>query len=225
MEKTNQVYLNGHVGSCIILRRDEQETVAGLRFYTFIPKENAPENGRTTQRFDHMEHKVRVVAVGPDGDRLLDIERMCAKDPRIHPYELRGILRELEDGSSIIDCRMEDLWPTDGIETNPEINNVTKISGSVVQTSYTDRYAKVLLDTGEGNVTVWFPKETFEEAWNVVKEGRMVRGTMLSLEGPLLSREYTDGKTRFVQSVLTPHIMEQEKLAKKQRHGARRRVG
>ena len=225
MEKTNTVYLDGHVGACFILSRDSGKTVAGLQFYTFIPKEGAPQDGKPSERFDYMRHKVRVTAVGPDGDRLLDIERLCAKDPGIHPYELRGILRSLPDGSSFVDCNVEDLKPTSRIQTDPALNNVAKICGSVVSATYSDRFAKVSVDTGEGNVYVFFPKETFKEAWEVVAKGNMKKGTMLSLEGPILSREYTDGKSRFLVSVLTPHTMQQEKLTKRRRQESGRKVG
>ena len=225
MEKTNSVHLEGHVGSVFILSRDENRTVAGLQFYTFIPKEGAPKTGKPSERFDYMRHKVRVTAVGPDGDRLLEIERICAADPGIHPYELKGVLRDLPDGSNLVDCRIEDLKPTRSIQTNPELNNVAKIAGSVVSTTYSDRFAKVLIDTGQGNVSVFFPKETFGEAWEAVSKGRMKKGTMLAIEGPLLSQEFTDGKSRFLVSVVTPHVMQQEKLTKRRRQGAMHKVG
>lgn len=215
MEKANSVFLNGTVGDCRILGRDGNvSAVAGISFYTLLQKPGASREAKLTDRNTLMRHMVRVKAEGgEDVKRLLELERSCRTQTVLRPHELRGVLREKE-GSSFIDCRSEDFVPVRKILEDVKQNNRASMVGSVIATTHTDDFAKVVVDTGEGQVSAFFPKETFPEAWEAIAGGRFKKGSVLSMKGPLQSQEYTDGDRSVFTSIVTPHVMEQVRLSK-----------
>lgn len=215
MEKANSVFLNGTVGDCRILGRDGNESaVAGISFYTLLPKPGASREAKLTDRNTLMRHMVRVKAEGgEDVKRLLELERSCRTQTVLRPHELRGVLREKE-GSSFIDCRSEDFVPVRKILEEVKQNNRAFMVGSVIATTHTDSSAKVFVDTGEGQVIAFFPKDQSPDFWEAIAGGRIKKGSVLSMKGPLQSKEYTDGDRSVFTSIVTPHVTEQVRLSK-----------
>lgn len=216
MEKANSVYLNGTVGDCVILRREGDVTVAGVTFYTLLPKPGADPKAPPSDRYEYMRHLVRVRADGGDGDSLVDLARSCRERASLHPYELRGVLR-YAGSNSVVDVAGRDFIPTRSIGLKG--NNVAFVAGSVSSVSYSDAYAVVVLDTGGGNVTAFFPKATFKDAWKAVSAGRLRKGSGVEMRGPLLGCSYTDGRKTFFRSVVTPHVINQRKLSRDNTRG------
>lgn len=222
MEKTNSVYLDGSVASCDILSNGNGETVAGITFITLVPKSGVPKDARLSERYDMMRHLVMVMSETENDPDLLELERSCREEKRLRPYKLRGRLMEV-NGDSVVVCRVEDLSQTRNMGTRR--NNNCSLVGPVVNLGHSDDFATMVLDTGVCNVRTFFPKKTFKDAYAMIAEGRLRKGTFMDVSGPLMSQEYTDGKTRMHRVLVVPHAVKQVKLAKKREQGMSRKTG
>lgn len=91
-------------------------------------------------------------------------------------------------------------------------NNEAVIVGTIDTMSHSDAFGIITLDTGVSKVKAFFPKSTFRVAWESISSGKLGKGDLLSMKGPLLNQSYTDGNMTIRFAVLTPHQMKQLKL-------------
>lgn len=221
MKTLNSVRLEGFVETCRIVGQVEGKTVAKLSVITLHPKDADPpaEVPQASLRYEKIRHMARVVAAGKTAALLGSIEER---------------LKDGVPGESFFPCRVEGCLCSEGMENFVHVpaggftlvekvptvdNNEARITGKVASVSYTDRTAKLSVQTAQGTVSVFILKGSDIAAWNSVAEGRIAKGDAVSLSGPLLSGEYTDGSRRVCASVVTPHVLSKLELKKEKTRG------
>ena len=217
MDKTNSVYLEGPIAGCHYVKdRADGGLVAGFSFATAIPNPDATADMKPSERIrELMIHRVRVVASALEASSLRSLAESYRGKAALQPYEVNGGVLLEEGGEAVVECRMADLRKAGAIKITG--NNEMSLSGSIDSVSYTDRFARIILDTGVSKVSTFFPKKTFPNAWEMIANGSLKKGSLISAKGPLMSMKVTDGKRELLTAVVVPHHMEQIRLREDKR--------
>lgn len=228
MKNENSVHLDGLVESCRFLGDipERKLTVAKLSIVTLHP--NSPSrlgsSPTPSEQFDRIHHLVRVVA---DADLLselqslsreLNLERASGKPElsQLHPCSIDGHLCTV-DGETFVEANPGGFTFTEKVGTT--LNNVAKVSGNVVSVSFTDESARVNLGLGPVVVSSFFSKESNRSGWDAVASGKLKRGDVVSMSGPLISSEFSNGLKKIRTYFLNPHVIQKQKLVKRRTAG------
>lgn len=213
MEKTNSVSLDGLVSVCHSFRKhDDGGVEADFTLSTAIANPEATAAMPIKDRIkEFMHHRIKVVAAaGVEAEALTDLAESCRRgDSEVRIYKAKGTLIDLGDESLVL-CSWKDFQKSKVMTLSN--NNDAVIAGTIVSISHSDAFATVKLDTGVSTVMTHFSKATFGVAWDSIDSGKLRKGDMLWMKGPLLSQNYTDGVRTVRRAVLTPHQMKQIKL-------------
>ena len=226
MKQVNSVQLEGLVESCRIVGEVDGKTVAKLSVVTLHPNESAPvASVPLSSRLDKFRHDIRVSGNGDLARNLQMLERELKTEKAageadlmsLHPCSVSGVLRSTPDGEMFVDVAGKGFALTDRVKTRD--NNLVRISGSVLAVSYTDESARLQVGTPEGPVSVFFPKSANRNGWDAVSSGKIKKGDLLTLTGPLAVSEFTDGRKYVRTCMLTPHSIQRHKLERKHTPG------
>ena len=209
MKKVNKVHLDGGVASCRVVPSPDGRAVAEVLLYTLYPA--GAESRFPSERYGKMYHRVRVVAGDGDGEAfssVRDLEARLKDGPSGRP-ECRSVDGELVSagGVTFVECPLSSFRPSASLKVQD--NNQVEISGSVVECSHTDRGASVTIEAGRGRVTTFISREINQGAWEMVSQGRLPKGEAVSRKGPMLTRDYTDGRTTLSATVVSVHEVRQ----------------
>lgn len=226
MKKVNSVQLDGLVESCRIVGELSGRTVAKLSVVTLHPNGSAGvASVPLSSQYDKFHHLVRVCASGETAKALALLEKELRTERAagevdlmsLHPCSVSGVLRFGPDGDALVDVLDGGFSLTDRVKTRD--NNLVRITGNVLSVSFTDESARLQVGTDEGPVSVFFPKSLNRSGWDAVSAGKLSKGDMLTLSGPLVVSEYTDGKKDIRTCMLTPHAIHKHKLERKRSSG------
>ena len=213
MEKTNSVYLDGLVSVCHGFQRLVDGGVeADFTLSTAIANPDATAEMTIRERVkEFMHHRVKVTAgPGAEADRLTALAESCRHgETELRIYKAKGVLIELNEDSVVL-CDSKDFQKSSIMTLSN--NNEAVIVGTIDTMSHSDAFGIITLDTGVSKVKAFFPKSTFRVAWESISSGKLGKGDLLSMKGPLLNQSYTDGNMTIRFAVLTPHQMKQFKL-------------
>lgn len=216
MRHSNDVHLDGAVSRCQITGEKSGVVVARMTVFTLHPKAPDLSGYRPSEKFEKIFHHVRVAVRQDAADRLRTLDELSRsggiKD--LHPVSLDGLLAVV-DGSPVVDVRGEGLKFVDRL-SNSENNHVT-LSGRVNETTFTDKAATMVLDVDGMPVRVNVARSTNPKGWEDIKDHKVGKGDEVSLEGPLLSRRYTNGKETLFTCSVAARKLETVKLAKEER--------
>lgn len=193
MKGVNNVHLDGFVAACSVLSQREGLTVAKLRVVTLSRRKGAPKDAPLSERTERMAHVVRLTATGSLAGRVaaLPSTLRLEGEPGFVTCRLDGRLRT-EDSFGFVECSSDGFQFTRQLQTAG--GNRVDVRGELVSMSYSDRQASVTVDTGEGSVTSHISRAALPEAWDAVANGLWRKGETLELQGPLVSRTFTDGE-------------------------------
>lgn len=222
LKSDNSVHLDGMVESCRIVGQFKGKSVAKLSVITLHPKADLSASDELTpsKRFDKMRHVVRVVAAGDLAQSLrsletsLKVERAVgsAETADLHPCSVDGYIAS-QDGENFIESREGGFRLTEKVKTKE--NNVAHVSGRVESVVYSNESARILVSTKEGDINSFFPKSLNRSGWDAIAEGRIKKGDVVSMSGPLIAGEFTDGKKTLRTYMVTPHVIQKLSLEKK----------
>lgn len=211
MEKTNSVSLDGLVSVCrSFLRHDDGSVEADFIMFIAIPNPDATADMPFKDRLkEFMHHRIKVVAsAGAEAERITDLAESCRRNgTELRIYKAKGILIELS-GESVVQCDSKDLVKSTILSFKD--NNEAVIAGTIVSMTHSDAYANIVLDTGVSYVRTRFSKSNFGVAWDSVDSGKLRKGDMIWMKGPLNCAEYGDKSQ--LRSVLIPNQMKENKL-------------
>lgn len=221
MRSLNSVHLDGIVVSCEIAGTVEGKTVAKLSVVTLHPKEQPVGSEASVQEYEKIRHNVRVVASSQFAGTIRSLAEGLEAEGRsgahgMHPCVVEGVLRE-QDGENFIEARDGCFSLTETVRTKG--NNLARIVGKIQSVSYTDRSANIVLDTPQGRVFSFFPRQVNASAWESVASGKIKKGDLISLQGPIMNMNFSDGKETMRTSMVVPHIIQKIRLNKAQGNG------
>ena len=208
MTKTNKVFLEGGVAACK-LRGDAKYTVGDILLYTVYPDKVDGES--PSERLGKIFHRVRVVAPkGMDGE-LRELDDLVRGGPSGSPVcrQVRGALKVV-DGRAFVQCDIRNFIKLDRLPVHN--NNYTELSGRISEITYSDMGAVVNVDAGGGQVSAYASKDMNPALWELISSGRLGKGEAVSMSGPLLSSEYSDGKHTLRTAMLIMHKVQSRKL-------------
>ncbi len=216
MKTVNSVHLAGLVDTCRIAGDIKGQTVAMLTVVTIHPRAREED---VFPGFEKIRHNVRVIADGRVADELRQLSRAIGLEKAsgrldlvdLHPCELDGFISE-NDGQTVINVPSGRFRFVEKARTKD--NNVAEIVGKVVSYSSSQMFARMAVQTREGRISVLVPKEISRDAWESVASDSIKRGDYVSLSGPVLNGEYTDGKRRIMYAQVVPHVIERVNLKK-----------
>lgn len=220
MKNNNSVHLEGVVESCKLAGEVSGKTVAKLSVITLHPKEGIDAGASPSQKYERYRHMVRLVMDGEGVAVVKSLERELAMEKAssqpdiasLHPCIIEGTLRS-QDGENFVEASNEGFSLTDRVRTRD--NNVAHIVGKVISTSYTDESARIRVATAEGVVNSFFPRSVNQAGWEAVSSGKLKKGDVVSMDGPMLSAEFSDGKKTLRTYMVTPHHISRQKLERK----------
>lgn len=215
MRHSNSVHLDGAVTWCRMTGEKDGVAVARLVMYTLHPKGPDLSGYKPSEKFDKVFHRVRWVAGGAEAQQLRDLDaesRKCgAVLDRLVPVSLDGRFAVV-DGHPAVEVRGPGLRFTDRVPN--EDNNNVSLSGTVKETTYTDKVAKVLLDIDGLPMQVQISRSSNPKGWEAVSSKAIGKGDELTLEGPTMSSRYTNGKETFFTCSVFARELNVPKLAK-----------
>lgn len=209
MKKVNKVHLDGGVASCRVVPSPDSRAVAEVLLYTLYPA--GAESRLPSERYGKMYHRVRVVGEAGDAgalSSLRDLESRLKDGPSGRP-ECRSVDGELVSVGDVafVECPLSAFRPSESLKVQD--NNLVEISGSVLECSHTDRGASVTIQSGRSRVTTFISREINQGAWEMVSQGRLPKGEAVLLKGPMLTRDYTDGRKTISATVVSVHEVRQ----------------
>ena len=216
MKTYNSVHLEGFVETCRIAGELSGKTVSKLSVITLHPKavpDEGPAQG-VSERYEKMRHMVRVVATGQLADEMRRLSRSLGTESDLEglfPCRLDGQIAS-QGTDNFIDVRDGGFALVKSIAT--ENNDTARVLGEVKSVSYTDRSAKLLVSAGDSLIHVVALRSESLAAWNSVAEGRVVKGDMVSLSGPVHSMEFTDGQRTVCAALVSPRQFEKLEMKK-----------
>ena len=221
MKSVNSVHLEGIVESCRVIGEVMGKTAAKLSVITLHPKEQSVGADISMQEYEKIRHNVRVVADGPHVDLLRSLESELKTERAtglkelmtMHPCIVEGVLRE-QNGENFVEARDGGFSLSDTLKTKG--NNLAKIVGKVLAVTYTDRSCRLELETPQGKVQSFFPRQINRNSWDAVASGKIAKGDLLSLQGPLMNMEFSDGTQTISTSMVVPHVIQKIRLRKAQ---------
>ena len=220
MRKVNSVRLEGALESCRTETGEGGLTVARLSVVTFHPRPGVSPDSKPSERFDREHHLVKVSASGEKAGQLRGLEEeFAASAPGVVPFRpcsANGRL-QMQGDVMYVDCKGEGFELTERLRT--EKNNRVQLMGEVLSTSYTDRTASVVVDTGDCQVRSFISRNINADAWQRVSSGALKRGDGVLLDGPLLSSRFTDGKKTLFMCMVSPHLMQKVNLRLERKKG------
>ncbi len=217
MKHSNNVHLDGAVDHCLITGEKNGFVVARMEVFTLTAKSPDLSGYRPAEKFEKSFHRVRV-AVKQDAAeplRALDAETRSGGIKGLHTVSIDGSIAQV-DGSPVIDVRGDGVRFTDKNLPNTD-NNKVSLSGTVRETTFTDMSASMVLDVDKVPVRVRFLRSTNPKGWEDVKEHRIGKGDEVSLEGPLISRKFSDGKKELFDCSVAAKTVQLLKLAKEEK--------
>lgn len=217
MEKeVNRVHLEGILEAFQILGKNNDKVVAWASVVTLHPKKFAfGEKATASERFDLIHHDVRVVGRETDMEKLegfsASLDSM-KNTSALLPCSVDGVLSS-EGKDTFVLCWVDNLQKSDLVKTND--NNRVEFSGRVLSVSESGNSALMTVSAGNGNCEVvsFIPRSS--EAWSLIHSGKIKRGDTVSLSGPLLSCNFTDGKKNMRIAMVSPHSVKKLDISKK----------
>ena len=213
MKKINKVHLEGGVAACTT-KDAGASTLASVVLYTLFPVDGP---GRPPSvRFGKMYHRVMVSARKGHDDGIRALGELFSNGMPKTPVcrSVDGTLVSGPDGESIIVCRGASFKEMSALSTSG--NNTVRLCGKILKTNHTDHTATFSLDSGgESPSVVFIQKKSNFTAWDMIASGMLHEGSQVDLSGPLISREYTDGKTTIHNSVVIPREISSVRIEEK----------
>lgn len=221
----NSVHLDGMIETCRIVGDVHGKTVAKLMVVTLHPNEFSGSSVSLSSQFDKLRHPVRVVADGALSKELRSLEREMRMERSTgknlaspHPCSVDGVLRGTEQGDFFVEATDKGFVLTDMVKTGRD-NNVARLTGRVLTTSFTDETARIQVQTPAGQMDTFIQRKLNADAWEAVSSGRVKKGDALLMSGPLFRIDFTDGKGINQKYMLVPHMLQKQKLDKKKAVG------
>lgn len=222
LKKYNSVHLDGVLVAFQMLGERQGMQMAWASVMTLHPKAGVQEGASPSDMYLKMQHDVRITAGPKEADLLRSIEegfKFASDSGEVFPCSVDGSL--YSDGvESFVGCRADNLRRNHLVKTNG--NNRVYILGEVISTSYTDETARIVLRTDEGELSSFIARRQNQACWDMVVDGKIAKGALLSVSGPLLSAKQTsDGKNYLRSCMVTPHVLH---VQKEQRRTTRKGV-
>ena len=226
MKMINSVHLDGIVESCRIVGETIGKTAAKVCVITLHPREQSFGSGTpvSVSEYEKIRHNVRVVASGRYADLLRSLEKEIRTEKAsgkvdlmsLHPCSVDGVILE-QDGENFVEARDGGFLLTEKVKTKG--NDVAKVVGKVAAVSFTDESARVAVETPHGKIYSFFLKQVNRAGWDAVAGGKLAKGDVLLLQGPVMNMAFTDGHKTLRTSMLVPHVIQKQRLRKTQTTG------
>ena len=214
MEKNRNVYLEGMLTGIGIVPSADGHLLARATLRTAVPKTDAGEKQGVLERVAWMSHTVllKCPAEGEPFLRSLCDDIRTGKKPVF--CSVNGRLDVVSD-RIVVSCpdAHENLKRKEMLKIRDN-NRVEGLEGTVSSVTVSDNQAVIRLKTGSGIIPLTtFPGDS-SDTWKMVREGRIQRGNVLSVSGPLLSFPVSDGKRDMDVCVLSCRHIEKIRMAK-----------
>ena len=215
MLKKNNVHLEGVLEAFQVVGETAGRSFALASVVTLHARPGSAATMRPSERFSKIHHELRVVA-GKGKEQMLGMLSSAFEATRtegsVFSCAVDGHL--FSDGTeSYIVCDMKNLKRVDRVKTSG--NNRADILGEVVSTAHTGETATIKLRTDDGGIfSSLILRRQNQQCWDMVVDGKIVKGDKLSLSGPLLSNRETDGNNVIRSCQVSPHFIEKQRMEK-----------
>ena len=214
MEKNRNVYLEGMLTGIGMVDSQDGQLLAKAILRTAVPKKDAGADQPVLDRVAWMQHTL-LLKCPADGEPFLRSLRDDISSGRKPVFcSVNGRLAVASD-RIVVTCpdAHENLKRKEMLKIRDN-NRVEGLEGTVSSVTVSDNQAVIRLKTGSGIIPLTvFPGDS-SDAWKMVKEGRVQRGNVLSVSGPLLSFPVSDGKRDMDVCVLSCRHIEKIRMAK-----------
>lgn len=196
----NTVHIEGQVFSCVITNKDNPSdyTVADLEVITATRHET--EDGKIELK-DKLFHRVRVIATGENRKKYKQLEKVCEIE-RNKKYNIKPIAISLEGEITVGKNNQPYVLATkDNISfsDNIKFKNSLKLLGKVEKTISNNHFATAILSSQTSfGKKILIPMVVFNKdnpkGWNDIASGKLHKGDIIDISGPLVSSFYGNGK-------------------------------
>lgn len=216
-DSVNKVRLDGCVVGCKIVSDGPKRLVADLVFVTNYRRKETPGEAPASERLGSLKHPVRVVLNSEDA-LSADLRELASRESirTMEVFRLDGSLHQEAETGYVLVGR-DGMRRTDAVTIGR--NNRFEITGLVKSIGVTDESARVVVRCGRESLTSFVSKESCPKEFETIRSGKIRKGDVLSMRGPLVPQRFTDGKSNFVLLGLMPDKIVCERLVREQKAG------
>lgn len=211
---TNTVLLEGPVCSCSVDKDTASAILARIEICTAARRK---DRGKTV--FENVIfHRAIVIADGENADRLRTLSRkpidLTGDIAKLDCVRLEGFLSANKNGQHYVSVPKEGVRFLDHLS----FKNGIQLQGKVLETSNNSAYAGAVLQCeGPDNKPVIVPIQMYSKdnprKYSDLCSGKVRKGDILSVKGPLMSQVYSNGKNDVFQCSV--NVSNYENLNKK----------
>jgi len=213
VKKNNSVHLEGVLEGFQFPVSKDGVFCARASVVTLHPRSGVDGVGKPSEVYEKLHHEVRIIGDEKNFALLSSIhdDFLACKNENgsLLPCRVDGFLLSNGEESFVV-CQAKSFSRNDMIKTNG--NNRVNITGEVVSTSYTNETAQIRFKTDEGVLDSFVSRRVSQDIWDMVADGKLNKGDVVSMSGPLLSNVMSDGEKRIRTCMVSPQILQKQKV-------------